>query len=101
EPATTSAVGIRPFVLVILNSPQCTDRDHAASWRVRSMKDQAREVVQVVLPDREGVAADIDLPNMRHVVLDQVVVNALTDVEQSILVAARDPKQLQSLGCTA
>ena len=61
-------------------------------------EDQAGEVVEVVLPYREGVPSDIDLPDMRHVVRGEVVVHALADVEQGILVAAGHPQQLQHLG---
>ena len=57
-----------------------------------------REQIEVVLPDRPGVAARIHVPNVCHPLFLEVTVNSLADAHQSVLVSARYPKQLQLFG---
>src|SRR5687768_9661204 len=56
-----------------------------------SAEQQRREVIEVVLPDRERVTACIDVPLVWHVLGGQILVNAGADVEQPVLVSARQP----------
>jgi hypothetical protein len=53
-------------------------------------------MVEIVLPDREAMGPDIDLPNVRDMVFGEVVVHASADVEERVLVAARDPQQIEN-----
>lgn len=45
-------------------------------------------MIEVVLPHREGVGAFVDVPDVRHILRGQVLVDTQADVEQVVLVAA-------------
>src|SRR5262245_20910583 len=51
-------------------------------------EQQLGQQVQVVLPDRPGVAAGIDVPDVRHLLFLQEAVQPLADVHQPVGVAA-------------
>src|SRR6185436_11206374 len=62
-----------------------------------SSKDALREVIEVASPRHRIVRLIIDVPDVRDVVLFQVPVYALADADQAILVATRQPEELQLL----
>src|SRR5262249_30410804 len=53
--------------------------------------------VEVILPDRPGMPAGIDVPDVRHVLLFQGSVERFTRSHQRVGVAARNPEEPQVL----
>ena len=77
-------------------------RDASARWRpgdlepaVASAENPLREVIEVAGPGLGGVAFVVDIPDVRHVALLEVDVDALRDVDEPVLVAAGEVQELQ------
>src|ERR1035438_8419903 len=64
----------------------------------RLLEDVLREKVQVGGPLRVVVGMPVDVPDVRHAILLEVIVHAAADADQSVLVAGREPDQLQLPG---
>src|SRR5664279_4805638 len=56
------------------------------------------EKVQVVVPLGGVVRVAIHVPDMRDAILFEILVHCLADANQTVLIAAAEPHQLQLLG---
>ena len=70
-------------------------REAAAGCPRTSAENPLREVIEVAGPGLRRVAFVVDVPDVRHVVLLQVDVDALGDADEPVLVAAGKVEQLQ------
>src|SRR4029434_6734336 len=64
----------------------------------RGFEDELREVEESVLPMAKIVAIVVHVPDVGHVLLLQVSVDALADANEAVFVAAGNPQQLQLAG---
>ena len=71
----------------------------ARAQEPRLFEEPLSKQVQVIAPLGRVVAVGVDMPDVRHVVLLEVGVNALADADQAVLVAAGQPQELQLLAC--
>jgi hypothetical protein len=60
-----------------------------------SPENSLREQIEIVSPDGELVSSGVNVPDVRHVLLFEIHVRPLADVEETVLVAARNPEPLQ------
>src|SRR5207248_1415512 len=82
-----------------INSPRTIAAEKALArivsltgWEVENLLG---EVVEVGSPLRRIVPEAIYVPHMRHFIFFQIRMHSLADVDESILVAAGKPEQLQ------
>ena len=68
----------------------CQISEHPSAIRACSPKQQRRQMIQVVLPYWDRVpAANIDVPDVRHVPLGEVAMQPLAHAERpGVLIAA-------------
>jgi len=84
------------------HQPVCDrSRRRCGQCRRSRPEDVLYEEIQVVGPFGGVVAIGIHMPDMRHALFFEVVVDALADTYQAVLVAAGQPQELQFLpgGC--